>query len=156
VVLRIPWSCGSMARSTSVLSTAASGPPFPEIQIPLGPKWPIIVRRSVLSHHALLSDCLKPCTNRTNSDDREWMLKTCITDLRSKVRYPDKIGGGFVVSLGFAHQIHYLASHTCNTAFVLGSHMCRTCFAQPFGCWSIVIPQIFHSKAPRSSPYASW
>ncbi|KAG1810682.1 uncharacterized protein BJ212DRAFT_1378144 [Suillus subaureus] len=37
---------------------------------------------------------------------REEMLKAGTTDLRSKVRYPDKIGGGYMVSLESAHQMH--------------------------------------------------
>ncbi|KAG1768902.1 hypothetical protein EV702DRAFT_979146, partial [Suillus placidus] len=37
---------------------------------------------------------------------REEMLKAGATDLHSKVRYPDKIGGGFMVSLDSAHQMH--------------------------------------------------
>jgi hypothetical protein len=48
---------------------------------------------------------------------REEMLKagTTVTELRSKVRYMDKIGGGFVVSLESAHQMHCLAGHTTPT-----------------------------------------
>ncbi|KAG2038066.1 hypothetical protein BDR03DRAFT_955676 [Suillus americanus] len=37
---------------------------------------------------------------------REEMLKAGTADLRSKVRYPDKIGGDYVVSLESAHQLH--------------------------------------------------
>lgn len=37
---------------------------------------------------------------------REEMLKAGTTDLRSKVRYPEKIGGDYVVSLESAHQMH--------------------------------------------------
>jgi hypothetical protein len=37
---------------------------------------------------------------------REEMLKAGTTDLRSKVRYPDKIGGGYMASLESAHQLH--------------------------------------------------
>ncbi|KAG1748178.1 hypothetical protein EDB19DRAFT_1630475, partial [Suillus lakei] len=39
---------------------------------------------------------------------REEMLKAGITDLRSKVRYPDKSGGGYMVALEFTHQMHCL------------------------------------------------
>ncbi|KAG2148192.1 uncharacterized protein EDB93DRAFT_1145053 [Suillus bovinus] len=39
---------------------------------------------------------------------REEMLKagTTETELRSKVRYPDKIGGGYMASMEAAHQLH--------------------------------------------------
>ncbi|KAG2127970.1 hypothetical protein DEU56DRAFT_819681 [Suillus clintonianus] len=37
---------------------------------------------------------------------REEMLKAGETDLRSKVRYPDSIGGGYMVSLEVGHQLH--------------------------------------------------
>ncbi|KAG1852833.1 hypothetical protein DFJ58DRAFT_399084 [Suillus subalutaceus] len=37
---------------------------------------------------------------------REEMLKAGTTDLLSKVRYPDKIGGGYMASLESAHQLH--------------------------------------------------
>ncbi|KAG1768891.1 hypothetical protein EV702DRAFT_979147, partial [Suillus placidus] len=36
----------------------------------------------------------------------EEMLKAGTTDLRSKVRYPDKIGGDYMVFLESAHQMH--------------------------------------------------
>ncbi|KAG1883790.1 hypothetical protein F4604DRAFT_1736496 [Suillus subluteus] len=39
---------------------------------------------------------------------RKEMLKASTTDLRSQVRYPDKIGGGFAVSLETAHRMHCL------------------------------------------------
>ncbi|KAG1728438.1 hypothetical protein EDB19DRAFT_1746780 [Suillus lakei] len=38
----------------------------------------------------------------------EEMLKAGVTDFRSKVRYPDKIGGGYMVSLEVGHQLHCL------------------------------------------------
>ncbi|KAG2038071.1 hypothetical protein BDR03DRAFT_955683 [Suillus americanus] len=46
---------------------------------------------------------------------REEMLKAGTTDLRSQVRYPDKISGGFAVSLETAHRMHCLASRTTFT-----------------------------------------
>ncbi|KAG1810691.1 uncharacterized protein BJ212DRAFT_1378162 [Suillus subaureus] len=36
----------------------------------------------------------------------EEMLKAGATNLRSKVRYPDKVGGGYMASLEYAHQLH--------------------------------------------------
>ncbi|KAG0697876.1 hypothetical protein DFH29DRAFT_944379, partial [Suillus ampliporus] len=38
----------------------------------------------------------------------EEMHKAGETDLRSKVKYPDKIGGGFMVSMESLHQLHCL------------------------------------------------
>ncbi|KAG2063187.1 hypothetical protein BDR04DRAFT_1111767 [Suillus decipiens] len=37
---------------------------------------------------------------------REEMLKAGTTDLRSKVRYLDKVGGGYMVYTGTSHQMH--------------------------------------------------
>lgn len=44
----------------------------------------------------------------------------------SKVRYPDKVGGGFMVSLESAHVLHCLVSYTTPTrVWSLLSHTCQ-------------------------------
>lgn len=57
---------------------------------------------------------------------REEMLKagTTVTELRSKVRYPDKIGGGYMATLEVAHQLHCLVSYTIPTIRSFLAHTC--------------------------------
>lgn len=81
------------ARSTSVLSIVALLPQ----------KFRIDAAWTRLAH------------NGPTRVTREAMLKAGTTSLRSKVRYPDRIGGDFVVSLKSAYQMHCLAGHTTPT-----------------------------------------
>ncbi|KAG2126596.1 hypothetical protein DEU56DRAFT_915983 [Suillus clintonianus] len=62
------------------------GPPSPELDL----AWSKITRSN----------------EGPNRMTREEMLKAGETDLRSKVRFPDKIGGGYMASMEYSHQLH--------------------------------------------------
>jgi hypothetical protein len=87
---------------------------------------------------------------------REEMLKAGTTDLRSKVRYPEKIGGDYVVSLESAHQMHCVVSYTAPKIWYFLAHTCVELASQSLLAGVLQFHRSCVPKHPKNSPSASW
>lgn len=87
---------------------------------------------------------------------REEMLKAGTTDLRSKVRYPDKIGGDFMVSLESAHQMHCVVSYTTPTIRSFLAHTCVELASQSLLVGVLQFHRSFVPNHPKNTASASW
>jgi hypothetical protein len=88
---------------------------------------------------------------------REEMLKagTTASELRSKVRYPDKYGGGYMVTLEVAHQLHCLVSYTTPTICSFLTHTSAE-LASPSHLVRLLRVRKSFVSFCRNSPSASW